>query len=95
MSSQKGVASRTATIRNVRGLHARAAARFVRCASEFQAAITVRKDGRSADGKSMLGLMVLSASLGTSVSIEASGHDADSAVAALGALVDDGFGEDH
>ena len=87
--------SRTAEIRNLRGLHARAAARFVKCAGQFQADVTVRKDELSADGKSILGLMALSASLGTTVSIEASGPEAASAVATLGQLVDEGFGEEH
>ena len=95
MSPAQPTASRTAEIRNLRGLHARAAARFVKCASQFQADVTVRKDELSADGKSILGLMVLSASLGTTVSIEASGPEAASAVAALGQLVDAGFGEEH
>ena len=89
------MASRTAEIRNLRGLHARAAARFVKCASRFQADVTVRKNNLSADGKSILGLMALSASLGTTVTIEASGSEAASAVTTLGKLVDDGFGEEH
>lgn len=55
----------------------------------------MHKDGLSADGNSILGLMALSASLGTTVSIEASGPEAASVVAALGQLVDEGFGEEH
>ncbi|MCY4429919.1 MAG: HPr family phosphocarrier protein [Rhodospirillales bacterium] len=95
MNAAQPTASRTATIRNLRGLHARAAARFVKCASRFEADVTVHKDGLSADGNSILGLMALSASLGTTVSIEASGPEAASVVAALGQLVDEGFGEEH
>ncbi|MCY3702467.1 MAG: HPr family phosphocarrier protein [Rhodospirillales bacterium] len=95
MSAEESASSRTAEIRNLRGLHARAAARFVKCASQFQAEVTVRKDNLSADGKSMLGLMALSASLGTVVLIEASGPEAAAAVAALGQLIDEGFGEER
>lgn len=95
MNSEEPASSRTTEIRNLRGLHARAAARFVKCASQFQAEITVRKDNLSADGKSMLGLMALSASLGTVVLIEASGPEAAAAVAALGQLIDEGFGEER
>ena len=95
MNPAQPTASRTAEIRNLRGLHARAAARFVKCASQFQAHVTVRKDELSADGKSMLGLMALSASLGTVVLIEASGPEAGAAVTALGQLIDEGFGEER
>lgn len=94
MSETEPTLSGTAKIRNLRGLHARAAARFVKCASQFRADVTVRKDDLSADGKSILGLMALSASLGTAVTIEASGPDAQPAVAALMRLVEDRFGED-
>ena len=95
MNADEAACSRTAEIRNLRGLHARAAARFVKCASQFRAEVTVRKDNLSADGKSMLGLMALSASLGTVVLIEASGPEAAAAVAALGQLIDEGFGEER
>ena len=95
MNAEEPASSRTAEIRNLRGLHARAAARFVKCASQFRAEVTVRKDNLSADGKSMLGLMALSASLGTVVLIEASGPEAAAAVAALGQLIDEGFGEER
>ena len=95
MSAEEPASSRTAEIRNLRGLHARAAARFVKCASQFHAEVTVRKDNLSADGKSMLGLMALSASVGTVVLIEASGPEAAPAVAALGQLIDEGFGEER
>ncbi len=93
MNPAAPTASRTAKIRNLRGLHARAAARFVRCAARFRADISVHRDDLSADGRSILGLMALSASTGTVVRIRASGPEAEAAVAALGQLVDDGFGE--
>ena len=95
MNPAPPTASRTAEIRNLRGLHARAAARFVQCAGRFRADVTVHRDALSADGASILGLMALSASLGTTVWIEAAGPEAEAAVAALGQLVDDGFGEEH
>ncbi len=95
MNPAEPTASRTAEIRNLRGLHARAAARFVKRATQFQADVTVRKHNLAADGKSILGLMALSASLGTTVLIEATGPEAKLAVAALVQLVDDRFGEEH
>ena len=95
MNADEAASSRTAEIRNLRGLHARAAARFVKCASQFRAEVTVRKDNLAADGKSLRGLMALSASIGTVVLIEASGPEAAAAVAALGQLIDEGFGEER
>ena len=78
---------------NKKGLHARASAKFVRCAEEFEAAITVTKDGQSVGGTSIMGLMMLAASPGTTIRIEAAGRQAAEAVAALMALVGGGFGE--
>ncbi len=95
MKPENPLASRTATIRNLRGLHARAAARFVKRADRFRAEVEVCKDGQAADGRSILGLMALSASIGTTIVIRASGTEAEAAVAALGRLVDEGFGEPH
>ena len=80
---------------NKKGLHARASAKFVRCAEEFAAAITVTRDGQSVGGTSIMGLMMLAAGPGTTIHIEATGIDADAAVAALVALVTDGFGEEN
>ena len=83
----------TLLIRNQRGLHARAAARFVKCAAEFQSEITVSRDGNSVSGQSIMGLMMLAASLGTTIDVTASGPDAVAAILAIRTLVDCGFEE--
>jgi phosphocarrier protein HPr len=91
------VTSRAVVIGNPLGLHARAAARFVRLAGTFVAQIRVGRvdrDGRMIDGKSIMGLLLLAAARGTSITISADGGDADAAVAALTALVERGFDED-
>lgn len=84
---------RTCTIANRRGLHARAASRFVKLAGTFDAAITVGRDGLTVDGTSILGLMMLAAGVGSEVVIEARGADAGPAIEALSALVANGFDE--
>jgi len=78
---------------NQRGLHARAAARFVKLAFEFDAEVTVAKNGTSVSGRSIMGLMMLAAGPGTELEICATGPDAARAVAALAALVSSGFDE--
>jgi phosphocarrier protein HPr len=78
---------------NPLGLHARAAARFVHTASAFQCRIRVRRAGREMDGKSIMGLLLLSAAQGSTITITADGVDETEAIAALCALVDSGFGE--
>lgn len=78
---------------NRRGLHARAAARFVKLAFEFDAEITVAKNGTSVSGRSIMGLMMLAAGPGTELEISATGPDSVRAVAALADLVSDGFDE--
>jgi len=83
----------TAVICNRRGLHARAAARFVKLAFEFEAEITVAKNGTAVSGRSIMGLMMLAAGPGTELEIYATGRDATRAVAALSALVSGGFDE--
>jgi len=80
---------------NKKGLHARASAKFVRCAEEFSAAVVVTREGQSVGGTSIMGLMMLAASPGTTIHIEAAGTDAEAALAALVALVSDGFGEEN
>jgi phosphocarrier protein len=87
--------SATVTIVNRKGLHARASAKFVKCAETFEADVKVTRDGQSVGGTSIMGLMMLAAGPGTSILIEAEGADAEKALAALVALVEDGFGEDH
>ena len=85
--------SREVRITNRLGLHARAAARFVHVASRFQSRVTLSRDGRTMDGKSILGILLLAAASGTSVVIAADGADEAAAVEALASLVASGFGE--
>jgi len=82
-------------IRNKKGLHARASAKFVRCAEEFEAEVTVTREGQSVGGASIMGLMMLAASPGTTIRIEATGPEAAKAVAALVALIEGRFGEEE
>ena len=84
---------RTVKIENRLGLHARAAARFVHTAARYQARVTAGRDGRVMDGKSILGILLLGASRGTTIEITAEGEDEAEAVEALVALVEDHFGE--
>jgi len=79
---------------NQRGLHARASAKFVKCAEGFDATISVSKDGQTVPGTSIMGLMMLAASMGTTVEVEVSGPQAEPAMAALEALVASKFDED-
>ncbi len=79
---------------NQRGLHARASAKFVKCAEGFDANITVSRDGQTVPGTSIMGLMMLAASIGTSVTVEASGPQAEPAINALETLVAAKFDEE-
>lgn len=81
------------TLKNQRGLHARASAKFCELASRFDAEIYVHKDGYKVRGSSIMGLMTLVAGIGSSIEITASGPDAEEALSALIALVDNRFGE--
>ena len=85
---------REMAITNQRGLHARASAKFVKCAKGFNAEITVSKDGQTVPATSIMGLMMLAASMGTSIKVEASGPDAEAAIAALETLVNAKFDEE-
>lgn len=87
------VLSRTITIRNLRGLHARAAARFVALAERFGASVEVVKDGQSVSARSIMGLMMLGAGQGSAIELRAEGWDAKEALEALAALVESGFNE--
>lgn len=81
-------------IQNVRGLHARATANFVKVADTFRSEIYVtNKDGLRVSGKSIMGLLMLGAPLGSILTLEANGNDAEKAVKALTELVDEKFGE--
>ena len=84
---------RKVTILNQRGLHARAAAKFVKCVGLPKAEVGVLKDGQKVSGLSSMGLMTLAATKGTRITIAARGPEADAALAALVALVEDRFGE--
>jgi phosphocarrier protein len=83
----------TYTIINKLGLHARAAAKFVTTASDYQADISVSRDGRTVNGKSIMGVMMLAAARGTDITVIAEGDDAEAALGAIGALINDYFGE--
>jgi phosphocarrier protein HPr len=87
------VIERQATIVNPEGLHARPAARIVRLANSFAAEIALAKDGLDVNGKSIMGVMMLAAECGSSITIRADGPDAEQAVQALAELVASGFGE--
>jgi phosphocarrier protein len=93
-SSPPGKAHRIATICNQRGLHARAAARFVKTAGQFDADVRVRKNGTEVSGRSIMGLMMLAAAPGTVVELAATGTQAEAAVAALVKLIECKFDED-
>ncbi|MBM3628292.1 MAG: HPr family phosphocarrier protein [Alphaproteobacteria bacterium] len=92
--SSVATAERRVTILNKRGLHARAAARFVKLASQFAAELTVAKDGVAVSGRSIMGLMMLAAGPGTELAIRAAGPDAEAALEALAGLVAAKFDED-
>lgn len=82
------------TIVNRRGLHARASARFVQLAETFDAEVTVSRDGLSVGGQSIMGLMMLAAGLGSTISVGATGPEAEAALDAIQHLVADRFGEE-
>ncbi len=84
---------RTFDITNLRGLHARASAKFVKTAERFDAEITVSKDDASVGGTSIMGLMMLAAAPGCCIKVQAIGPEAEEALDALEALVADKFGE--
>ena len=86
--------SRSVKVVNQLGMHARAAAKFVHLAARFESRIRVSRDGREMDGKSVMGLLLLAAARGSTMTISAEGADELAAVAALVALVETGFGED-
>ncbi len=87
------VLTRVVTICNLRGLHARAAAKFVALAERFGASVDVVKDGQAVNARSIMGLMMLGAGQGTPIELRAEGWDAKEALEALSALVESGFNE--
>ena len=85
--------TREVTISNKLGLHARAAAKLVNIANGYNAEVTLEKKGQKINGKSIMGVMMLAASQGTGIRIEAEGEDAEAAIDALEELVNNRFGE--
>ena len=85
--------SKEIEIINKLGLHARAAAKFVTCAGRYGSDIQLERQGRRVNGKSIMGVMMLAASQGTSITVEISGDDEEAAADALTALIADRFGE--
>jgi Phosphotransferase System HPr (HPr) Family len=90
-----GGGSRELRICNRKGLHARASAKFVQCVDRFDAEVAVSKDGQTVSGSSIMGLMMLAAGIGSSITVTVSGTEADAALAAIADLVGNRFGEDE
>ena len=86
--------SQAVTVVNQLGMHARAAAKFVHLATRYEAKVRVARDRREMDGKSIMGILLLAAARGSTITISADGTDEQQAVQALVALVASGFGED-
>ena len=85
---------REVEIVNKKGLHARASAKFVQTAEQFDAAIIVTHRSETVGGTSIMGLMMLGAATGTTITVEATGHEATAAIEAIDQLVSSGFGEE-
>jgi len=90
-----GAVVRELPIINRKGLHARATAKFVHCAEQFDAQITVSRCGETVGGQSIMGILTLGAGIGSSISVAATGPQAKEAVEAIAALVANRFGEDE
>ncbi|EGP09778.1 HPr family phosphocarrier protein [Afipia clevelandensis] len=93
-SSSAGVIVRELPIINKRGLHARASAKFVQTAEKFDAELTVTRNGESVGGTSIMGLMMLSAGIGTTITVAAKGREAQAAMDAITELLANKFGEE-
>lgn len=81
-------------IKNKLGLHARAAALLVQTVSKFSSQVTFSKDGQTADGRSIMGVLTLAATQGSKLVVEANGEDAERAVKAIEKLIEERFNED-
>lgn len=92
-NNASGEAAKTFLISNELGLHARAAAQFVKIASRFSSEITVEKDSRDVNGKSIMGILMLAAAKGSKIVVKAVGSDANDALIALEELIQNKFGE--
>lgn len=90
-----GAVVRELAITNKRGLHARASAKFVQMVEKFESSITVTRNAETVGGNSIMGLMMLAAGPGTSVTVSATGPDAEAAIEALTKLVESKFGEEE
>ena len=90
---REGAISRELPIINKKGLHARATAKFVQCASNFDADITVTRCGETVGATSIMGILTLGAGIGSTITVVAKGREASEALKALEALVADRFGE--
>jgi len=86
--------SRSFTIRNTLGLHARPSAQVTQVASRFHSEVFIAKDSRRVNAKSIMGVMMLAAGCGSVVTVETAGNDEEQAMAAVGALIESGFGEE-
>ena len=93
-SSSNGAIVREIPIINKRGLHARASAKFVQTAEKFDAEMTVTRYGETVGGTSIMGLMMLAAGIGTSITVSAKGREAQAAIDAITELVASKFGEE-
>ena len=93
-ATPSGVISRVIEIVNKKGLHARASAKFVQMAERFDATVMVTRGSETVGGTSIMGLMMLAAGQGTTITIEANGKEAAAVVDALAALIRGGFGEE-
>ena len=91
----EAVPTRTVEVVNERGLHARASAKFVKLAAGFDAEVTVTRDGTTVDARSIMGLMMLAAGIGSTIEIAAEGPEAQQALDALVELVEARFDEDQ
>jgi phosphocarrier protein HPr len=92
--SREGAVVRTFTICNKKGLHARASAKFVQMVEKFDADVRVSRNGETVGGTSIMGLMMLAAAPGTSITVDAIGNEAAEVIQALAALIASRFGED-
>ena len=91
----RAMLSRSVTVANKLGLHARAAARFVHLASRFQSHVKVTRGSQTMDGKSIMGILLLAAATGSVLTLSTDGEDEEAALDALCAFIESGFGEDR
>ncbi|NMC92383.1 MAG: HPr family phosphocarrier protein [Smithella sp.] len=85
---------KTFTLKNKLGMHARAAALFVRIAQKYRSEIVIERNGQTVNGKSILGILTLACPMGGQITVSARGSDADQALAELETLIENKFGEE-